>query len=67
MASEIGAKAANAMISGMGGGGAGAIKKKVGRVINPKEELLYTGPGDFRTFSLTGKDGAWYEGWKSIH
>ncbi len=22
--------------------------------------------GDFRTFSLTGKDGEWYEGWKEI-
>jgi len=22
--------------------------------------------GDFRTFSLTGKDGAWYEGWRTI-
>lgn len=22
--------------------------------------------GDFRTFSLTGKDGSWYEGWREI-
>ena len=22
--------------------------------------------GDFRTFSLTGKDGAWYEGWQTL-